>query len=53
VWLATGSTASWGIASDSLSLRLGLVELGHHTLLMSLEYVLGDTFHAKDLNIET
>jgi hypothetical protein len=52
VGLATDTTASWWVTSHSLSLRLSLVELSRHTLLMSLEDILGDTLHTEDFHIE-
>lgn len=52
VGLSTSATARWRVTSHGLSLCLGLVVLSRHTLLMSLEDILGDTFHTKDFHIE-
>jgi hypothetical protein len=42
-----------GVASGSLSVGLSLVEVGQDALVVSLDNVFGDAFHAEDLNIET
>jgi hypothetical protein len=53
VWLAPFTAASWWITSHGLPLCLSLVELSSHTLLMSLEDIIGDTLHTEDFHVET
>jgi hypothetical protein len=52
VWLTPSTAPSWWVTSNGLSLRLSLVELSGHTLLMSLEDILGDTLHAENFHVE-
>jgi hypothetical protein len=50
--LSISGSASRRVSSHGLSLHLGLLELCGNTLLMSLEHIFGDTFHAEDFHIE-
>jgi hypothetical protein len=52
VWLPTSTGAGWWVTSHGLSLRLSLMILSRHTLLMSLEDILGDSLHTKNLHVE-
>lgn len=48
----TTTRSRWRIARHSLSLRFGLLELRDNALVMRLNHIFGNTFHAEDLHIQ-
>jgi hypothetical protein len=52
-WLTASRATSRRIAGHGLALNFFLMELACDTLVVGLEYLGRNTFHSKDLNIET